>query len=378
MSLNLSILGSKVAAYRQQLSDTVDEVAVATGVPEARITAIEAGVLEPTGDEILILSDYFRCDYKVFLSNDAAAGSPPAQALYRAKSEDFNKDDRRAVRDFLYLCETEHELASELGRLPKPFELPSATRAKRSAADGAAAVRAHLGYQDQELPHDVFGDCRKLGIHVFRRRLGDSNISGLFIVHPVAGKCVLVNSSEDMYRQRFSAAHELAHALFDAGIVARVSLRSDRADPLERHANAFASEYLMPSQLLRKLPNLSASSDDEVRRWANHFKVSCDALGVAARRARIADSEQSRRIRGLRVAAADKVDPEIPASLSESQRRQKSALLDLGLSDYYVALCFDAHRNGLISAGRLAEALLLSHGELQEVAALYGRSLNGH
>ncbi|MGF6273863.1 Zn-dependent peptidase ImmA (M78 family)/transcriptional regulator with XRE-family HTH domain [Massilia sp. UYP11] len=378
MSLNLAILGSKVAAYRQQLSDTVDEVAIATGVAGERIAAIEAGKCEPTGDEILILSDYFRCDYKVFLSNDAAAGSPPAQALYRAKNEDFNKDDRRAICDFLYLCETEHELANELGRLPKPFELPPATHVKRSAAEGVAAVRAHLGHRGQELPYDVFGDCRRLGIHVFRRRLGDSNISGLFIVHPVAGKCVLVNSSEDMYRQRFSAAHELAHALFDAGTVARVSLRSEGSNPLERHANAFASEYLMPTHLLRQLPKLSALSDDEIKRWANHFKVSCDALGVAAQRARIVDNQQSRRIRDLRVAAADKVDPEIPASLSETQRRQKSTLLDLGLSDHYVALCFDAHRNGLISAGRLAEALLLSHGELQEVAALYGRSLNGH
>lgn len=378
MSLNLAILGSKVAAYRQQLSDTVDEVAVATGVPGARITAIEAGVLEPTGDEILILSDYFRCDYKVFLTNDEPTSSPPIQTLYRAKSDEFNKEDRRAIRDFLYLCETEHELAKELGRLPTPFELPATTRSKLSAPDASAAVRARLGYPERELPLDVFGDCRKLGIHVFRRRLGDSNISGLFIVHPFAGKCVLVNSSEDMYRQRFSAAHELAHALFDADTVARVSLRSEGTDPHERRANAFASEYLMPTALLRQLPKLSELSDDDIRRLANQFKVSCDALGVAAQRARIADSQQSRRIRDLRVAATDKVDPEIPASLSDAQRRQKSALLDLGLSDHYVALCFDAHRNGLISAGRLAEALLLSHGELQEVAALYGRSLNGH
>jgi len=351
---------------------------MATGVPGERITAIEAGVLEPTGDEILILSDYFRCDYKVFLSNDAPPSSPPVQALYRAKNEDFNKDDRRAIRDFLYLCEIEHELAYELGRLPSPFLLPPDMCANGSAADAATAVRAHLGYRERELPHDVFGDCRKLGIHVFRRRLGDSNISGLFIVHPFAGKSVLVNASEDVYRQRFSAAHELAHALFDAATIARVSLRSQGTDPLERRANAFASEYLMPSDLLRQLPKPSASSDDDVRHWANHFKVSCDALGVAAQRAGIADYQQSRRIRSLRVSAADKVDPEIPASLSDAQRRQKSALLDLGLSDHYVALCFDAHHNGLISAGRLAEVLLLSHGELQEVATLYGRSLHAH
>jgi Zn-dependent peptidase ImmA (M78 family)/transcriptional regulator with XRE-family HTH domain len=378
MGLNLAILGNKVATYRKLLSDKVDEVAVATGISEDRITGIEAGVLEPNGDEILILSDYFRCDYKVFLSDDAPPDARPMQALYRAKNDDFSKDDRRAIRDFLYLCETEHELAKDMGRCPQKFELPL-TVIKSGAVDAAVtAIRAHLGYSDMELSLDVFSDCRKLGIHIFRRRLGDSNISGLFITHPFAGKCVLVNASEDVYRQRFSAAHELAHGLFDADAVARVSLRSDRADPAEVRANAFASAYLMPSVFIQRLPNAATWSDHDAKLWANHFKVSCQALGIAVRRAGIANSQQSQRIRELRVSASDKIDPEIPTSMSDSQRHQKAALLGLGLSDYYVGLCFDAYHNGLISAGRLAESLLLSHRELQEVAALYGRALNGH
>lgn len=378
MALNLSILGNKVSTYRKQLSDTVDDVASSTGIPMSRIAGIESGALEPTGDEILILSDYFRCDYKVFLSDNAAADVRPVQALYRAKNDDFSKEDRRALRDFLFLCESEHELAKEMGKPVQSFELPSNMLDGRAVDAAVAAARAHLGYRDGELSHDVFGDIRRLGVHIFRRRLGDSNISGLFIQHPLAGKCILVNASEDIYRQRFSAAHELAHALFDANAVARVSLRSDRADPLEFRANAFASAYLMPSAVIRRLPNTATLSDDEIKEWANHLKVSCDALGIAAKRAGIADYKESQRIRDLRVPAWEKIDPEIPASMSDSQRRQKSALLDLGLSDHYVGLCFDAYRNDLISAGRLAECLLLSHLELQEVATLYGRALNGH
>lgn len=228
------------------------------------------------------------------------------------------------------------------------------------------------------MPLDVFGACRKLGVRVFRRRLGDSNISGLFIVHPTAGKCMLVNSSEDAYRQRFSAAHELAHALFDAGEMARVSLRSEKGEPLERRANGFASAFLMPSHLLRLLPSPEKWSDNDARRWANEFKVSCDAFGIALRKARILSHQASSHIRNLRVPLSEKVDPELPSTLSDAQRRQKAALLDLGLSDHYVGVCFEAHRNGMISTGRLAEALLLSHGELQEVATLYGRALHVH
>ena len=378
MSLNLAILGGKVAAYRRNLSDTVEEVAAATGVAIERIAAIEAGTMEPTGDEILILSDYFRCDYKVFLTDDALPSTPPAQTLYRAKSADFEKEDRRAIRDFIYLCETEHELEQEMGRLPSFFELPLNVRTRGAVDDAVSAVRARLGYGERGLPLDVFGACRNLGVRVFRRGLGDSNISGLFVVHPVAGRCILVNSSEDAYRQRFSAAHELAHALFDAGEVARISLKTEKSDPVERRANVFASTFLMPPHLLRSLPSTAHWTDDDARRWANDFKVSCDAFGIALHKSKLVNYEASKHIRGLRVLAADKVDPELPSTLSESQQRQKAALLNLGLSDHYVGLCFEAHRNGLISTGRLAEALLLSHGELQEVAILYGRALHVH
>lgn len=246
MPLTLAILGAKVAAYRRDLSDTVEEVSAATGVAIDRIAAIESGRQEPTGDEILILSDYFRCDYKVFLTDDALPQVPAVHTLYRAKSGEFDKADRRALRDFMYLCETEHELERELGRLSEPFESVQVIKSRGSVDEAVSAARSRLGYGEHSLPLDTFGACRALGARVFRRALGDSNISGLFVVHPVAGKCILVNSSEDMYRQRFSAAHELAHAVFDASEVARVSLRSEKRDPVEQRANAFASKFLMP------------------------------------------------------------------------------------------------------------------------------------
>lgn len=146
MSLNLAVLGGKLAAYRRDISDTVEEVAAATGLAIERIAAIEAGEVEPNGDEILILSDYFRCDYKVFLTDDALPNAPPAQTLYRAKTVDFSKEDRRAIRDFIYLCETEHELEQDLGRLSTSFELPIEIRTRGDTEAAVSAVRTRLGY----------------------------------------------------------------------------------------------------------------------------------------------------------------------------------------------------------------------------------------
>jgi hypothetical protein len=73
-----------------------------------------------------------------------------------------------------------------------------------------------------------------------------------------------------------------------------------------------------------------------------------------------------------------KIDPELPDSLNTIQRQRKARLLELGLSDFYVGLCFDGFKSNVISIGRLAEALLSSHGELAELASLYGRTLHGH
>lgn len=378
MPLDLVMLGAKISAYRNELSDSVEDVALATGVNSKRIVDIEAGRAEPTGDEILIFSDHFRCDYKVFITNEPRASSHPAQTLYRAKNDSFTKEDRRAIRDFLYLCETEFELSQELGKSSTPFAFTPKGRPYEQPANAVTTVRAALGYKERELPRDIFNDCRRLGIHVFRRRLGDSNISGLFIVHPTAGKCILVNASEDIYRQRFSAAHELAHALFDAEAMASVSLHSERHDPVERRANEFASAYLMPAPLLKQLPAPGKWNDDDVRRWANDFRVSCTALGIALRKSKLVNEVQSKHIQSLRVPASSKVDPEIPLSLTDGQKTRKAALLAQGLSDHYVAICFDAYKEGIVSAGRLAEALLLSPSELHEVAVLYGRSLHGH
>jgi len=380
MSIDLKSLGSKLARYREQLKEPITEVASTTGIDAARLEAIEAGQIEPTGDEVLILADHYRCDFKFFISNEQVAPFEQTETLYRAHGDDFTKEDRRAVQDFLYLCETEAFLMQELGWGPKPFTYaPTGTFYKEHGTDAAARLRVTLGYTDRVVPRDIYAEFRNMGVHVFRRKLGNSNISGLFVLHPVAGKCALVNHSEDIYRQRFSAAHEIAHAIFDSAQGATVSFeRSAARDMLEVRANRFASCFLMPPAFLANLPNPSKWSDADALRWANELRVSCDALGIALKEAKCIDEAGSERIRRLRVPREAKIDPELPEYLNPTQRERKARLLEFGLSDFYVGLCFEALTARAISIGRLAEALLCSQGELTELAALYGRTLHGN
>ncbi len=359
---------------------STDEVASSTGIDTARLESIENGQIEPTGDEVLILADYYRCDFKHFISNERVAPFEQTETLYRAHGDDFNKDDRRAIQDFLYLCETEAFLMKATGVRGKEFlHTPTSTNYKANGVEAAALFRTALGHQPNQVSRDVYSEFRSFGVHVFRRKLGNSNISGVFIMHPVAGKCALINLSEDIYRQRFSAAHEMAHAVFDSTQGPSVSYeRKQGPDLLEVRANSFASNFLMPPAFLAKLPDPSKWSESDATRWANELRVSCHALSIALKNARLIDAHTADRIRSMRVPRETKVDPELPDTLITSQRERKIKLIELGLSDFYVGLCFDAFSNGVISLGRLAEAMLASQAELGAIAEIYGRSLHGH
>jgi Zn-dependent peptidase ImmA (M78 family) len=328
--MNLQALGVKLSRYREQLTETLDEVAVATGIDAERLRLIEAGQIEPTGDEILILADHYRCDFKFFISNEHVAPFDQTDTLYRAHGREFSKQDRIAVQEFLYLCDTEEFLMQELGLRPIEFSFrPSGTYFKRHGEQAATAFRRAMRHDEKQVPRDIYAEFRSVGVHVFRRKLGNSSISGLFILHPTAGKCVLVNYSEDVYRQRFSAAHEMAHAIFDSQEGPSVSFYRYKGDDLrELRANRFASCYLMPPEFLSKLPAPSRWSEADAQRWANELRVSCDALGIALKEAALADPQTSSAIRGFRVRRESKIDPELPESLTETQRARKVALLN--------------------------------------------------
>ncbi|MGF6403295.1 Zn-dependent peptidase ImmA (M78 family)/transcriptional regulator with XRE-family HTH domain [Pseudomonas frederiksbergensis] len=378
-SMNLQSLGNKLQRYRNQLEATEEDVSKDTAISVDRLIQIEQGAVEPTGDEILILADFYRCDFKFFISNEQVAPFEQTETLYRAHGKEFSKADRAAIQEFLYLCDTEQYLIQELhGTSQEFFFAPTGTYFKGHAQDAAKAMRKMMGHGERQVPLDVYAEFRSVGVHVFRRKLSNSKISGVFIQHPTAGKCILVNYTEDVYRQRFSAAHEMAHAIFDSHEGASVTLLGDGADMREVRANHFASCYLMPEEVIRQLPDPSGWSESDTQLWANKFRVSCDALGIAVKEARLADSDTSRRIRHYRVPREAKVDPELPERLTPEQRARKASLLTRGLSDHYVGLCLDAYSQDLISLGRLSEALLCGYAELAGIAKLYGRTLHGH
>lgn len=132
--------------------------------------------------------------------------------------------------------------------------------------------------------------AKELGIRVQYAPF-DGELSGMAFVKdgkPIAG----VNSLHHPNRQRFTLAHEVAHILLDRNLIEsevhvdRGSLRRDTlasagVDPVEIAANAFASELLMPEQLLEAVLGgrpVDLEDDDLIASLAKRFKVSEAAM----------------------------------------------------------------------------------------------------
>ena len=307
-----------------------------TGINTDRIGLIEAGKSKPTGNEVLILASFYRHDFRDFLDDQRPAPFEQADILYRQYGEAFTAADRRAVQEFLYLCEIESYLESKLGVQKEEFNFtPTGTYYKRHGELAASDLRNQLGYGANEIPRDVFADFSTYRFcNVFRRRLANSDISGLYIEHPTAGHCVLVNYDEDIYRQRFSVSHEAAHAIFDSSEAVVVSYRRgssryEERDLKEIRANRFASCYLMPPDQLLSVTNWTAES---ALYWAQKLRVSTAALAIGLREAGIVDESTARKIRSVKVPTVEKIDPEAPENLTDKQRAKRITMLERGMS----------------------------------------------
>ncbi|EJO33351.1 hypothetical protein QWC_02634 [Achromobacter marplatensis] len=368
-----------MAQARSLQATRADEVSRETGVEVKRLLAIESGAIAPSGDELLILANYYARDYRDFIDSSRPEPFRETDLLYRRHGDTFSAGDRKAIQEFLFLCEIEASLQKELGVRITPFSFSPTKKGthKQYGTDAAMELRKVLGHQKGKIPIDVYADFRRIGYHVFRRRLATSEISGLYIYHPLAGHCVLVNYHEDVYRQRFSVSHEAAHAIFDSVDTASVSYERQsknysQRDLKEIRANTFASTYLLPPELL---PEVKDWDNVTTIGWANKLRVSTSALSFALLSAGRIDSKTAEQIRAARVPRSEKIDPEAPSSLNATQLNRRKQLLERGLSDYYVGLCFEAQHAGLISSGRLCEALLADHKEMREISVLYGRNV---
>lgn len=374
MGIDKELLAAKLKSYRNQFKLSFTDISNATGISERHLQDLEKGTITPTGDEILIIADFYKCDYMFFISNERIAPFEQTEKLFRSYGDDFSVEDRWSVQEVLFLAECDFFLDQVLQKGPGidfTYE-KTGTYYKGHGIDAAASLRKKLGYTNKEISLDVFRDYRRIGIRVFRRQLRNSNISGLYIKHPKAGRCILINYSEDIYRQRFTAAHEAAHAILgkDEDVVVSFT-KWNRNDLKEIRANTFASNYLMPKEFLQLIPKVSTWNKEKAIYWAGQMKVSTASLAIALKTLGLIDANSERLIRSVKVPREFKIDPELSGKQSPRSLQRKAEMMKRGLDSDYVNRCISAYKNGIITANRMAEMLLSYESQLRELTELF-------
>ncbi len=163
--------------------------------------------------------------------------------------------------------------------------------ADASAARAAAQkVLAEFGVKAAPVPVERIIKARNI---VLQYAPLDEELSGMAYIKDGVG-IIGINALHHSNRQRFSAAHELAHHVLHAGEISRAvhvdkgfrvlhrdELAAQGTDPLEIEANAFASELLMPRQFLLEAvgdAGLDLDDDEAVDALARRFRVSGSAM----------------------------------------------------------------------------------------------------
>jgi Zn-dependent peptidase ImmA (M78 family) len=376
MGIDLNALSKKLIRYRENFLLSVEDLSSKTGINLDRLQAFEKGVLEPNGDEILIFADIYRCDYKFFISNQTEPIFEEIDLLFRKHGNDIKSNDRWAIQECVFLAENEALLDKKLS-IPSHIKFdyqPKGYMFKEHGRDAAKKLRAMLYPSIQSFNLNIYDDFKKIGINVFRRKLENSNISGTRITHPSIGKLILINYDEDLFRQRFTASHEAAHAILDTNIDSKcvqISSKYTLEELREFRADAFASEYLVPRVVLETIPENRIWSDTKLVEWAVKLKVVVTTLLIALKENGFIDYTTFNLYnKKVFVPKELKVDTEF-VGLSPSSIARKEYLFENGITHEYVNKCANAYQKNIISISKMAELLLVDLNGLYEINELF-------
>ncbi len=269
-------LATKIAAWHAALQRPESALAVLQGYVHSWAVATQDLLPTPWLQETLGLAQGWDAAGAAFMPQTAA----PAM-LCRAVAPVMDARDIATILARLAGVPTNPNAASKLEKL--------ALRLSWSEREADYRQGYQLATQLREIHEnsDGFIDVEKLlsdlGVVVHEEALGDPHIDGIVAWSDSCGPLILVNSSGRYFgapwSRRMTLAHELCHLLVDRNQARAVILASTPWAPpvLERRANAFAAELLLPLAGIRRLLPNAWTADDvaygDRARLMDEFKV---------------------------------------------------------------------------------------------------------
>lgn len=250
---------NSLARAREDAGYNQEDVAAALGVSRVMVSYWESGKRAPNDPQMAALSRLYRVPVAQLQGEvPLPTRADEAKMLFRGAEGDLSGEAKRGVAEFADFLDRYASLAEATkveirGLKTSPFLTTPGYESAEDARRKAEEVRAHLRLGLGPIS-DIDSIADLLGITVYRAGLGadlSKALSGAFFSHPFVGFSILVNIDMTPGRRRFTIAHEIAHALFHSR--EKYILSGPKGGPKERFADAFAGEFLMPVEGIRRI-----------------------------------------------------------------------------------------------------------------------------
>jgi Zn-dependent peptidase ImmA (M78 family)/transcriptional regulator with XRE-family HTH domain len=403
MGFDPNTLGRRLREARENCGVSQQIAADAIGAPRTAVTQLEAGHRAVSTLELARLADLYKQSVADFFREEPLHEDDLLVALHRlAPGLDVHADIKNQVQRCLDLCREGCSLEELLGRSSPSGPPTYPVTAPRTAGD-AVRQGEHVAHQERQRLGLGPTPIADMGELIADQGIWSSGVSlspemsGLFLHHPSIGLAILVNFAHARARQRFSYAHEYAHALLDRERTVTVSTRDNASELIEKRANAFAAAFLMPSEgvaaflraldkglpsrlehaifdvategridtHVRPVPGSQAITHQDVALLAHHFGASYHA--AVYRLKSLNGISPSACAQLLERESAGKAYLDFLNMLDDLDAPETQERQDRELKSHVVHLAIEAYRRDAISRGKLLD--------LSKKLALSGRTL---
>lgn len=276
MALTQEALGRRLQQARQSAALTQQEAADELGLARESVAQIEAGDRNVNSLEIVRLARLYGWSLASLLREDENADAEgPLNALFRMQDALGESPELRSqLTWFSNVFREARIIELLLGDDPRVLPPDYALREPRNTAE-AYEQGQELAHQERQRlglgggpAQDVAEILAQQGVWAAASTMPD-HVSGICLFDSDIGVAVFVNESHNRSRRRFSYAHEYAHVLTDRrNRPSSVTSTKNSKELIERRANSFASEFLMPKRgVLELLSRLDKGAPSRELMW---------------------------------------------------------------------------------------------------------------
>jgi len=281
----LIIIGERLKRARESLGLTQEAVAAKLEIGRPRYSDIENGKRDVPLKDLYRFAEFYGRPIDYFIKETLLTDSG-FKVLFRKTEGD--EEVARVVTEFENLCEKMCELENISGVTVRPpvnqdyqFERNREWYWGKHYAD-IERKQLDLGQAPLRNLSQILEEKR--GLKIFYLPVPpERGVYGMFTYDQKMGGCVLINSNPNFGNQLFSLAHEYAHFVFHKEKLGIISTEQERNSTDEKVANSFASNFLIPEDILRDLFNMRIKKASDVKAedvvyLADYFGVSFAAM----------------------------------------------------------------------------------------------------